>query len=171
MKVLNKRTPGLAYDKGNTLEQEAYLTQFLSGVSKDGTRSPRYIGQVTSKPPAEMSAILMEELQAINLQKILDRKEKMPKSFNVDSFLDSLESYIDTLNNTIGIAHGDLEPRNIMVDIQTGLPRVIDFGRSSWLKAMEDKHAIKRKIDEDWKNVEKVAEKLEEFAKGLTTNE
>jgi serine/threonine protein kinase len=162
MKVLHERKEGLAYDAGNSIQEEARFNQLLTGFVKSGVRSPHYIGRIIAQSPKKMEAILMEELRAVNLQYILNGKAQMPQSFRLDPFLNALGSYVTELNERLGIAHGDLEPRNVMVDSTSGLPRVIDFGRASLLRNI-DPVRKKKKIDGDWSNFEKIEEKLEAF--------
>lgn len=133
----------LKFKLGNLLPQEAFFLRKMSGIMHCGVRTPKFIGLITSET---LSAILMEELPALNLQKIIDGKEKLPAQFDSNVFLKAVEEYLEYLHTEIGIAHGDFDARNIMVDRKTGAPYVIDFGRSKNLERLpeEDRDAIIR---------------------------
>lgn len=61
----------------------------------------------------------------------------------------------------LGVAHGDLEARNVMIDRKTGLPRVIDFGRSKNIGKKESEfHKI---IEEDFANIDEIQTRFENF--------
>ena len=75
------------------------------------------------------AAIIMERLSAVNLLLVLQGKEALPINFDLDLFFDRLDRYLDSLHE-LDIIHNDLYARNIMIDIRTGLPRVIDFGNA-----------------------------------------
>lgn len=134
MKVLEPRhnsTHAHLMNLGNTVDEEARIQGLMSGFQAKGkTRTPSYIAHMTSNRPDKSSIIVMEYLPAVNLQHILNKKEKLPDNFDVEKFFDDLESFIIDMHDKKNIAHGDLEPRNVMVDIETGTPYLIDFGRS-----------------------------------------
>lgn len=168
MKVFDKRKEGLAYKSGNTVAGEARFNQFLSAFSRNGVRSPRYIGRITALHPERMEVILMEELRALNLQRVLNGEIPPPDSFQLNPFLEAFESYMYALNEELLIAHGDLEPRNVMIDKKTGMPRIIDFGQSSWLRSL-DPDERRRRIQKDFGSLERISEQVEEFWKKLTS--
>ncbi len=137
---------------GNLLPQEAFFLRKLSGITHSGVRTPTFIGLITSEA---LSAILMEELPAFNLQRIIEGKEKLPATFDSDVFLEAIEEYLEYLHTEIGIVHGDFDARNIMVDRETGAPYVIDFGRSKNLERLpeEDHDAV---IRDDTRRLDKI---------------
>lgn len=116
-------------DLGNPPALEAALLQRLNEIVVDGVRSPRCYGFYEATAREERDGILMEELDAVNLQHAMNGDAPFPDGFDTDRFLDALTAYYDNLHN-LGIAHNDIAPRNVMIDRATGLPRVIDFGRS-----------------------------------------
>ncbi|HUX80714.1 MAG TPA: phosphotransferase, partial [Candidatus Paceibacterota bacterium] len=120
---------------GNLLPEEASFLKKVSGSMHHGVRAPRFLGLVTSE---EFSAILMEELPAVNLQKIINGVEKLPKEFHFDAFFKAIEEYLEFLHRDMGIVHGDFDSRNVMVDRETGAPYVIDFGRSKILERLPE---------------------------------
>lgn len=116
----------------NTPHQEALITEELTQFSHRGVRSPTYIGFINSSAHG-FGAIVMEELAAVNLNHVLHGKQPVPPGFDADKFMGALEEYLDELQVTRGILHGDMADRNVMIDFETGLPRVIDFGRSLYI--------------------------------------
>ncbi len=118
------------YRRGNPPRQEAEFLRKLSGFECQGVRTPKAIGYYIGQ---KGTAILMETMDAVNLQLALNGKEKFPENFDPYDFYDRLSSYIDHLHSDMGIAHGDLEPRNVMIDRETGLPIVIDFGNARYI--------------------------------------
>ena len=122
---------------GNTVEQESSLLERLNEFSFRGVRTPYYVGRFENATKDGFNAIIMERLTAVNFQHVLNGSAPMPKTFNKDVFFDSLEAYMDALHSFQHIAHLDLEPRNIMIDAETGLPRVIDLGRARSLAGLE----------------------------------
>lgn len=142
------------FDLGNTTSKELSFLSRLSKVKVKGVRSPVPVGAIENPNTGHMNAIVMEELPAINLQHILLGKVDFPKTFNVDIFFEALEAYIDHLHE-LGMSHQDLEARNVMVDKESGIPYVIDFGRSVYLNDNAD---IKKLTDNDWDHVEKMYE-------------
>lgn len=127
--------PRKEFNLGNMLPEEASFLKKVSGITYHGVRAPKYIGLVSSK---ELSAMLMEELPAANLQRVIAGEEPIPETFDFDTFFKSLEEYLEYLHTELGIAHGDFDSRNVMMDRETGMPYVIDFGRSKLLKRFPD---------------------------------
>ena len=150
------------YDLGNRPVEEFTIMEQLHGFSKGGIRSPVAEALIES---GESVAIIMERLDAVNLQHILNGTEKMPKNFDQKKFFDSLDEYLNGLHTEMGVAHLDLDPRNIMVDRKTGEAYVIDFGRSSFLHKLSGEDR-KIKIDKDWDKYDALYLVLEKFVSG-----
>lgn len=162
MQVVRHDMPGAnKYDLGNDTHEEAQYLKELSKFEAKGVRSPRYIGHTKKKMPDGMDGIVMEELRATNLEKMFKGDEEMPEGFDWHTFMDALEGYISALHEK-GIVHGDMAPRNVMVDKQTGLPRVIDFGRS-FKKDTLSPTVWEQKIANEWTELERISEKIEGF--------
>jgi serine/threonine protein kinase len=135
---------------GNNVFEEFNIQTKLNGFIVNDVFSPKtsrlYFGK-------ETNAITMERLDAVNLQLVLNGEEKFPENFDLDTFFDKLENYINEMHSQHGIIHLDLEPRNIMVDRISSDPRVIDFGDAKIFteKDSEFKHLANRdfeKIDQ-----------------------
>jgi serine/threonine protein kinase len=151
---IESKTAGLL--PGNTPEMEAIFQEYLSAVDVKGARSPRYVSSVRD---GDFVAILMEEIEGVNLQKVLNGEQKLPSSFSHHVFFEALEHYFQDLHEREHILHGDLEPRNVMVDNETGMPRIIDFGRSKWSKDFDPaKKAALEKAE--WAKMSSIEEKM-----------
>lgn len=166
IKILEKRHGSKhqdLLDLGNTPSVEAALQRkafTLNSVSK--TKVPYLFGTVTTDLPSELEseAIIMERLNAVNLQHVIAGEAELPETFDLHDFLKNLETFIQALNEESEIAHKDLYPRNVMVDIESGSPYVIDFGRSVDLSEVSEEER-KKHIDEDWRRLDELYEALE----------
>ena len=115
------------FNLGNTAETEMHLQEKISGVEIAGVRCPKPILYLHGK---KYHGLVMEQVDAVNLQKCLNHDQEFPSLFNAQEFCFDLEEYIYSLNDDHDLAHGDLYPRNVMINKITGKPIVIDFGRS-----------------------------------------
>ncbi len=118
----------------NIAEVEARYQVKFSDIESEYGRSPQVVDllDVTDLDTKEQYAIiLMEELDAVNLQHIFNRSADAPEEMN-DEFIDDVESFIFEAHDR-GLFHGDLYARNVMVDRKTGKPRIIDFGNAGQL--------------------------------------
>jgi predicted Ser/Thr protein kinase len=140
IKILERRES--APDPGHTADIEARFLRIMSNVEVAGVRAPRCFGYWVSEDADWLPGIVMEQLDAVNLQHILNGKEDFPDSFDAEEFFDALEEYIDFMHSRVGILHDDMAPRNVMVDRATGKPRVIDFGRSRFLHRLSEREQV-----------------------------
>jgi len=115
------------YNLGNSPLAEFKIQNRLRGFEASGCFAPNIVACYAG---AETSAIMMEQIDGVELQKILNGEAELPDSFDFDTFFEALDDYLQEMHERFGIVHNDLEPRNLMVDRSTGLPRLIDFGRS-----------------------------------------
>lgn len=146
------------YDLGNTVEEETKLQQQMARTKYEGsTRVPGTIAYLSGVYPGERSAILMERLNAVNLQHVINGTAQLPENFDINGFFESLEDFVAHMHDVEHIAHMDLYARNIMVDNETGTPYIIDFGRSIRLKDPENDG---QKTEDDWDRLEEVYEEL-----------
>jgi len=145
------------YNLGNTAQKEANIQAHLSDLVVDGVYCPKVVGFYEGE---KNCAIVMEELDAVNMQLVLNGKEELPKGFDNDIFFERLEDYLSEMHER-GVVHKDLDPRNIMIDINTGLPRVIDFGRADI--DTEKSEGFEMRCLKDFDKVDAALEKMEEF--------
>lgn len=71
--------------------------------------------------------LVLEKLDAFTVQDLLMNQEKLPENFDIEKFTQKLTTFIEKMNDS-GIRHNDLTVTNVMIDRETGLPCVIDFG-------------------------------------------
>lgn len=71
--------------------------------------------------------LVMEQLNAVSVRDVLEGKEKLPESFDFESFFEKVETFLLKMHG-VGVYHRDLHEGNIMIDKETGEPYVIDFG-------------------------------------------
>lgn len=146
----------------NFIRREAMFTKSLETFTSAGVRSPRCLGFYVFEEHDGRSGILLEELRATNLQHILLGKAEAPSTFNRETYLDALYTYIDDLHGQKAIVHGDLFARNLMVDLATGLPRVIDFGESLSIRSLKSDER-QAKIDEEYDRLAKIDDALSQI--------
>jgi tRNA A-37 threonylcarbamoyl transferase component Bud32 len=149
---------GHHYNLGNSPEKEFDFMERLHGFERAGCRSP--IGEVCIEV-GDAALIVMEKLDAVNLQLVFNGQEELPEGFDFEAFYNSLDGYIGSLHSEMGVAHNDLFPRNVMIDKTTGMPYVIDFGRS----VVVDATAIQKSpaVNSDWDNFDSIFEGLEKY--------
>lgn len=131
------------FNLGNTAEAEMRLQEMMSPIKVAGVRCPKPILYLHGK---KHHGIIMEKVDAVNLQKCINKEQEFPESFNAEEFCFDLEEYIFEMNDSNNLAHGDLYPRNVMIDKLTGKPIVIDFGRTKFNNEMlkrDDKTKLK----------------------------
>jgi serine/threonine protein kinase len=105
----------------------------------------------------------MDRLNAVSLEDVLMGKADLPPSFEPKGFFAKIRDFLDKMHHTKNIYHRDLHQGNVMIDIKTGSPCIIDFGMA--INAPEDwaydkdyrdsdgnLHHTKFTKDEDWAN-------------------
>jgi tRNA A-37 threonylcarbamoyl transferase component Bud32 len=122
-------------DLGNRPFVEAHIQEHMGGLVVGGVRSPQLVQYIRGET---WHGILMERLNAVNLQWVLNGKAPLPETFEKNKFLQSLGDYLDATHKEKKIYHGDLFPRNVMIHNETGDARVIDWGRAGQLKDTHD---------------------------------
>jgi tRNA A-37 threonylcarbamoyl transferase component Bud32 len=155
MKNRHKAKSVIPFNLGASPKEEFSFLEELHGFEVSGVRSP--IAEACIET-GDAAIIIMERLNAVNLQHVLNGVAEMPEGFDFDDFYQSLEAYIDKMHTEKSITHGDLYPRNIMIDMETGKPYVIDFGRSKKIKTTSNK--IDTELD--WKRFDDLYTSLEQ---------
>lgn len=84
----------------------------------------------------------MERLNAINIEQALinPNKPNLPPNFNASNFCDALEEFIERMHTIAEVHHRDLRDVNIMIDLDTGNPIVIDFGMAKSTAGLGDEN-------------------------------
>ena len=160
------------FDLGNKPEVESVFQDRMSKTSYNGkTRAPYVFWTFTPDNGEGKNAIIMEELKAVNLQRALNGDVDLPENFSLDGFFDDLEEYIDHMHEVEQIVHTDLYARNIMIDKETGEPRLIDFGRAKDLNKITDEETRKKLIQEDWDLFDETYKKTAQMINSLQKNQ
>ncbi|MBP9827838.1 serine/threonine protein kinase [Patescibacteria group bacterium] len=131
--------------KVNIMAREAGMTEIVARHPYAGVRTPRCLGYFVIENADGRSALILEELNAVNLNHVLEGKAPAPENFDWETFMDALYEYIDNLHEKAEILHGDLYARNIMIDKETGAPYVIDFGEAKNLRKLSKEEQERRK--------------------------
>lgn len=112
----------------NDIATEAELQRAVAELGElHGVRAPKlhYFIENTN-----MRAIAMERLHAVSIHDVLDGLAPLPATFDYDRFFSALEAYVNALHKR-GYYHRDLHGGNVLIDLETGMPYVIDFGMST----------------------------------------
>lgn len=144
------------YDLGNPPKEEAMIQNLLRDFEVSEVYAPNIVGYYAG---AKSAAIVMERLDAVNLQMVINGKAKLPKDFELETFFDGLYDYVSTMHEKFAIAHNDLEARNVMIDKKSARARVIDFGRSAVIKANNKSDLFSADVN----MLDKLYEKTEDF--------
>lgn len=124
--------------KYHDLPKEAEFLDVLQGVHKD-VRVPRPYYTVTRERVSEetdevedmLSLMAMERLPAVSLRQVLEEGAILPDNFDIEIFFEQLRDFFNEIHSK-SIHHMDPHEGNIMVDVKTGKPYVVDFGSSSY---------------------------------------
>lgn len=147
-------------EEENSMYQEAQFLEELMGFEIDGARVPRFVQCFAG---GDFDAILMEEVSGKSLEQLMNGDEEFPASFDMDAFFRTLGKFLENLHDQKGIYHLDIAPRNVMVDRETGLPVLIDFGRSRKFDFSEE---VKLEGDRDRAQFEATRSEVKQFLSG-----
>lgn len=75
-------------------------------------------------------AIAMERLHAVSVEDVLEGRAALPAAFDIKRFFPALHTYMEALHEK-GFYHRDLHGGNVLIDTETGMPYVIDFGHAT----------------------------------------
>ena len=80
----------------------------------------------------DVFGIIMEKPEScMDLFDFINKNEILTEALAKDFFLQIVSTVSDIQN--CGLVHGDIKAENIIIDLQTGLLKLIDFGHSSLL--------------------------------------
>ncbi len=71
--------------------------------------------------------VMSRVMDAVDLEQLVIRKIDLPEGFDIDAFCAKLEKFFAKAHD-MGVYHRDVGPRNIMIDLKTHKPYVIDYG-------------------------------------------
>jgi serine/threonine protein kinase len=154
------------YAQVNSVGRETEFLSALADLEVDGVRTPKPHYWAMHE---QYHVLVMERFPGISLDKIVYGSEKFPPNFDIDTYFKKLDAYIDAMHAR-GIHHRDLNLQNIMVDLQTGDPGVIDFGKSCFALTSDDPYLtldqekkISYKYPDDKEKVVENRKKVKEY--------
>lgn len=116
---------------GNSVDREMGFLADLQDVIVSGVRCPMPLYSFSN---IQMHGYAMEQLNAYNFRRIIDGfttngiPDRLPENFDIDDYFSRLQQYLEHIHK-MGIYHGDIFLRNLMVGRENALPYVIDFGK------------------------------------------
>lgn len=116
------------YQEGNDIHKEGVFLDKLSDFQVEGVRTPKLFHTVDG---FNFKALVMEELDAVCFRRVLEGHDELPEAFEFDDYFSKLKKYLEALHEK-GVYHQDFVLRNFMIDRKTGMPYVIDFGKSKF---------------------------------------
>lgn len=173
---------GLPLQKFHSLPVEAQFLDELQGLDGD-VRVPKpyytVVREATDEDDktlekSELGILCMERLNAVSIRNILEDGVDIPEKFDIENFFEKLICFLDKMHLK-GIHHRDLHEGNIMVNIETGNPFVIDFGCAAY--GNEDngvytEESLRKLIryPKDMDSLDNVKAKLAKYINNLTNN-
>lgn len=160
----------------NSIKVEAAITEYvydqfskigIKGVTPKVLSVFRYTNEEEGKTEYIEDYAVSEKIQAIHLgyidgitveQLILDHPEEFLGHIDIEVFITELRRLID-LVHSFKVTHGDLSIRNVMIDRQTLMPRIIDFGAAQFSKNGLNQDELKHDAD----GVENISNLLRHF--------
>lgn len=117
--------------KVNSPKEEAF---FLSRVREvaGNVRVPKPLcyWEGESEELGHFKILILERLNAFTLQELLMNDERLSPDFDFETFSQNLSGFVTRMNEDLKIRHNDLTVTNVMIERETGMPCVIDFGDS-----------------------------------------
>lgn len=127
------------YELGVPVDKEMLFLEKLFPLQVEGVRAPKPFFAFSK---GGFIGLAMEHLDAVNIDRVMKGEitegvpERLPELFDVDAYFDKLRAFIEAMHK-YGVIHEDMYLRNMMVDRNTGLPRIVDFGRSHFALELE----------------------------------
>ena len=80
----------------------------------------------------KIQALLMKRLKnSATLREVMDQNLPLPENLDIEKFFKALHEFAEMMHKK-NIYHRDLHDGNVMIDLKTGKPYVIDFGRAAF---------------------------------------
>jgi serine/threonine protein kinase len=129
----------LEYVSNRSIKEEFDLMIELWKDNVAGVRIPEPLYWIDL---GDKHVLVMEKLDAVPLHLYIHNLENQPNlpipdDMDIEDFIASLESFIKSWHAK-GYYHRDLHGNNVMVDVKTRKPRVIDLGKSKRKTFMDD---------------------------------
>lgn len=161
----------IEYSLGNNLDEEAQFLADLSAWNVQGVRVSKPFYSIMERG---LHVLAMEKLDAVSWEDVFERKAKLPKTFQPETFFVDLQAFLDKMH-AAGIHHHDLHEGNVMIDLKTGKPRIIDFGlalRHTDADPVQLQERLKKRGEDDDKMLVKLQQKVKKYlqAKRILTN-
>jgi Phosphotransferase enzyme family len=128
-----------------SLQTEGDFLKDLQGISKEVRVPVPYFHLVRTAPrevdgetiDESIHVLGMERLPAVSVRNVIEQELDLPKGFDLPVFMAKLRRFFDAMHEK-GIHHRDAHWGNIMIDTETCMPYVIDFGAASYGNIDED---------------------------------
>jgi tRNA A-37 threonylcarbamoyl transferase component Bud32 len=136
---------------------------------KLGVRVPKPILSLTTTEGEQF--MVMETIKGHNLEEIIGRGLPLPPQFDAGKFWTKLEAMLETLHKN-NLYHRDIQPRNLMLEYETGEPVLIDFNYATRAGGDEDPyhevHTLRGQMDRFMDDNDKLRECRVELQQYLT---
>jgi serine/threonine protein kinase len=132
------------------LDKELELLDKACATNTTEVRIPRpyfYIHMRDAAQDHDVKVLAMERVRGVSLQDIYNKEYVLPAAFNKEKYFSALKSCLKQLNEN-GVSHNDIETVNLIVDLQNGLPGIIDFGAGSFVEKKIPETPSKETVDE-----------------------
>lgn len=77
-----------------------------------------------------IEVLVMKRLRAVSINELIDDELPLPEGFDLNSFFKKISSFFQKMHENKKIFHRDAHGGNLMVELETGKPCIIDFGAS-----------------------------------------
>jgi len=130
----------------NSPKIEAYFLSRVSELHK-GVKIPHPLcyWEGTSDILGQFKILILEKLDAFTVQDVLMNEAQLNPDFDLQKFSNDLTDFIQRMNAE-GIHHNDLTVTNVMIDKETNMPCVIDFGDAEKEFGDEKRPSTKDKV-------------------------
>ena len=127
----------------NPVDEEADILEKAEKISRQcNVKVPKpYYSMITNKGD-RFEVLIMERIHALSLREILEGNLDVDESFDYKKFVEKIDIFFSKLHEQ-NIYHRDAHWGNIMIEIGTNTPCIIDFGASTELLiSSEDPYKI-----------------------------
>lgn len=136
---------------------------------------PLLAWKIKTEQGRKIGVVAMERLHAVSLKEIHEGTPP-PKQFQPNAFFASLYRYLEKLHDEYHVRHRDIAEGNILVERNTGIPCLVDFGDAVKTVEGENPYTIRddfgrviRSYKNDFKALAEVRKRLAAIP-SLTTN-